>query len=194
MVKINSKSTLFNNFLSVYFNNAFGQELPIILCIGSERATGDALAPLVGTLLRTKHNVPTYVYGTLETSVNAKNVEEYYQFIKAHHPGKKILAIDACVGAEEDIGFVKLTNTGLAPRSAIEKTNLSFGDYSLLAIVDKQFSDPLSIFTTRLSVVFELSKKIAAAISDWANLFAPPANLCQSKNSEQKNAESALSV
>ncbi len=170
MIKINSKSTLFNNFLSVYFNNAFGTEPPIILCIGSERATGDALAPLVGTLLRTKHNVPTYVYGTLENSVNAKNVEEFYAFIKAHHPGKKILAIDACVGDEAEIGFVKLTNTGLAPRSAIEKTSLSYGDYSLLAIVDKRFSDPLSIFTTRLSVVFDLSKKIASAISEWLSL------------------------
>ena len=135
------------------------------MCIGSERATGDALAPFVGSLLRNKYNVNTYVYGTLENCVNAKNVEEVYSFIKARHLGKKILTIDACVGAEQDIGFVKMTSNGLLPRSAIESTNVSYGDYGILGIVDKTFKDPFNVFTTRLSVVYQLAQKIADAIN-----------------------------
>lgn len=167
MIKINSNSNLFNEIFSVYFNQAFKNEKPIILCIGSERATGDALAPLVGTLLREKYNLEAYIYGTLDNAVNAKNVEEVYAFILARHKGKKILAIDACVGNEADVGFVKFSNIGLMPRSAIEPQFKSYGDYSLLGIVDKMEKDPFSVFTTRLSTVFNLGKKIANAI-DYA--------------------------
>lgn len=165
MIKINSQSAILNEIFGIYFNQVFADDPPIILCIGSERATGDALAPLVGSLLRNKFNVNTFVYGTLENSVNAKNIEEVYKFIKDKHKNKKILTIDACVGAEQDIGFVKITSNGLLPRSAIEKTNVSYGDYGILGIVDKTYPDPFKVFTTRLSTVYNLANKIAEAIN-----------------------------
>jgi len=165
MVKINSNSKIFNDIFAVYFKEAFRNDPPIILCIGSERATGDALAPLIGTFLRDKFNINTYVYGTLDSSVNAKNIEEIYSFIKTQHSGKKILTIDACVGDISEVGFVKFSNCGLFPRSAIEKQTISYGDYSILGIVDKIEKDPFSVFTTRLSTVYNLGKKIADAIN-----------------------------
>ncbi len=167
MIKINSMCNSFNEIFNIYFKEAFQDKPPIILCIGSERATGDALAPLIGTMLRNKYNIKTYVYGTLESSVNAKNIEEVYSFITLKHPAQKILAIDACVGLEQDIGFVKFTNTGLFARSAIKKVNKNYGDYSILGIVDKAYKDPLNVFSTRLSTVFNLGNKIANAI-DYA--------------------------
>jgi len=46
-------------------------EPPVILCVGSDRLTGDALGPLVGSFLTKDYNVPTYVYGTLAVTVRA---------------------------------------------------------------------------------------------------------------------------
>jgi|GEM_PF-2945695 len=37
---------------------------PVILCIGTDRSTGDALGPLVGTML-SQHSLRAAVYGTL---------------------------------------------------------------------------------------------------------------------------------
>ena len=165
MIKINSQSAILNDIFGIYFKQVFDGDPPIILCIGSERATGDALAPLVGSLLRNKYNVNTFVYGTLENTVNAKNIKEVYAFIKERHKNRKILSIDACVGAEQDVGFIKLTRNGLLPRSAIEKTNVSFGDYGILGIVDRAHPDPLKVFTTRLSTVYNLATKISEAIN-----------------------------
>ncbi len=165
MIKINSQSKILNEIFYTYFSHVFLNDPPIILCIGSERATGDALAPLVGSLLRNKFNVNTFVYGTLDSAVNAKNIEDVYAFIKNRHKNKKILTIDACVGAEQDVGFIKITSNGLLPRSAFEKTNVSFGDYGILGIVDKAYADPFNVFTTRLSTVYNLANKIAEAIN-----------------------------
>ena len=63
-----------------------GQPL-IFLCIGSDRATGDSLGPIVGQKLY-KHKFPNlYIYGTLEYPVHAKNLEETLRQIRLQfHP------------------------------------------------------------------------------------------------------------
>jgi hypothetical protein len=52
----------------------------VILCIGTDRATGDCLGPLVGNHLKT--NLPNIcVFGTLEHPVHALNLEETLETI-----------------------------------------------------------------------------------------------------------------
>ena len=51
-----------------------GREL-VFLCIGTDRATGDCLGPLVGSRLKSL-SPSTAVYGTLETPVHATNLQE----------------------------------------------------------------------------------------------------------------------
>ena len=47
----------------------------IILCIGSDRITGDSLGPLIGQQLSRHRWKNIHIYGTLDTPVHALNLE-----------------------------------------------------------------------------------------------------------------------
>lgn len=166
MVKINSAAPNLGEIINVYINNAFFWQKPIILCIGSDRATGDCLAPLVGTLLKEELDAQTHVYGTLEHPVNATNVAHVYNEIRRLHPHRKILCIDACFGKLEEVGFFKLTTGGLLPGAAAQKNLGRYGDHSILAIVDEKSENCYSIFKTRMKQVFDMSRVLARAIAN----------------------------
>lgn len=69
----------------------------VILCIGSDRATGDSLGPMVGhQLARIQKNF--HLYGTLKNPVHAKNLEDALTFIELNHKNPFIIAIDASLG------------------------------------------------------------------------------------------------
>lgn len=70
----------------------------VILCIGSDRVTGDSLGPLVGYKLKRFHTGILHVYGTLDSPVHALNLDHIIADIKHSHPGTPILAIDASLG------------------------------------------------------------------------------------------------
>ena len=55
--------------------NLYNREV-IILCIGSDRSTGDSLGPLVGHELNKYHLNNITVYGTLEDPVHAANLSD----------------------------------------------------------------------------------------------------------------------
>ena len=50
---------------------------PVVLCIGTDRVTGDSLGPLVGTFLHA-YGSDRYlsIYGTLDFPVHALNLED----------------------------------------------------------------------------------------------------------------------
>ena len=50
-----------------------GKKLPVIVCIGTDAVVGDCLGPLVGSLLKERLKGKTYVFGTVESPVTAKN-------------------------------------------------------------------------------------------------------------------------
>ena len=80
---------------------------PIFICIGSDLVMGDSLGPLVGTFLKNK-NVRSFVYGTLNYPITAKEVEYARTYIKQMHPNSIIIAIDAAVGCEDDVGLIRV--------------------------------------------------------------------------------------
>src|SRR5699024_4893127 len=57
----------------------------IILCIGSDRSTGDSLGPLCGTMLRERKLKHLTIYGTLESPVHAQNLTAIMQHIHTVH-------------------------------------------------------------------------------------------------------------
>src|SRR5690625_3154973 len=68
----------------------------IVLCIGTDRSTGDSLGPLTGTLLQNKKLRYMNVYGTLHEPVHALNLESYISLIQREHSFPFIIAVDAC--------------------------------------------------------------------------------------------------
>lgn len=134
---------------------------PVILCIGSDRVTGDCLGPIVGQMLL-ERNVDAYIYGSLNRPVTALNLKESIKSIRRAHPDKKILAIDSSVGRYEDVGKIRISFGAIAPGSADGKKLPKVGDVSITATVTDLSKTPLS--SVRLGVVYALARDIADRI------------------------------
>ena len=66
----------------------------VILCIGSDRITGDSLGPLVGHNLSSYSLSHTHVYGTLSHPVHALNLDETVSMLCEQHPHSLTIAVD----------------------------------------------------------------------------------------------------
>ncbi len=147
---------------------------PVFLCIGSDRVTGDCLGPLCGHLLKTRYNAPAFVYGGLDCPVNALNVRETAEFIALRHRGSPLVVIDSSVGAEKEIGCIRLFDGPVKPGSADGKKLGAVGDIGITATVAAQKSNLCAV---RLSVVYSLAETVSAAIS---NALTPTHNIIAS--------------
>lgn len=137
-------------------------ESPVILCIGSDKVTGDALGPVVGHILTREMNVSAFVYGSLSRPVNALNLLETIAFIKHKHRDKKILVIDSSVGRKEDLGKISIKNDGIYPGAASNKNLPKVGDISITATVCSSSS---ALGCVSLGFIYQLARQIASVIS-----------------------------
>lgn len=139
----------------------------IFLCIGSDRATGDCLGPIIGYKLSKYINHPNFhIYGTLEHPVHAKNLKETIATIYKKHDNAFIIAIDASLGKSEHIGYIALGEGPLKPGAGVNKDLPEVGDLYITGIVN--FSGMLEhmlLQTTRLNVVMSLADQICLAIN-----------------------------
>jgi len=137
---------------------------PILLCIGTDRVTGDCFGPLVGTMLLNLHSVNTYIYGTLENPVTALNLLQTVAFIKFKHPNRTILAIDSSLGKESDVGNIRVIADGIYPGAATGKNLPKVGDFSLTATIAPLGKSSL-LYGVRLGFVHKLAQRAAHAIN-----------------------------
>lgn len=137
----------------------------VVLCIGTDRVTGDSLGPLIGYKLSRKF-LPLYtVYGTLDTPVHALNLAETVDKIKEKHPDNCIIAIDASLGSRDHLGFVTLKNGSIQPGAGVRKTLTTVGDISITGIVNAcGVLDHVALQTTRLSTVMALADCISLGL------------------------------
>lgn len=140
---------------------------PVVLCVGSDRVTGDCVGPLVGHLLKQRFDVPTFVYGGLDCPVNALNLCETAAFIAAKHT-EPLLVIDSSVGSRDDVGVIRLFKGAVRPGSATGKDLGSVGDVGITATVAPRNGD---LGAVRLQLVYNLAETIAAAVSQSLSRF-----------------------
>jgi putative sporulation protein YyaC len=139
-----------------------------IVCIGSDRATGDCLGPIVGDILNLaflyKPNIK--VYGTLKNTIHAKNIDKSLTDIYKTTKNPLVIAIDACLGSLENVGKLNVSNKPLSPGSALEKQLQAVGDITIIAVVNHfTGTDDVTILrNTNLNVVTEMSNVIIFAI------------------------------
>lgn len=140
---------------------------PVIVCIGSDLAVGDSLGPIAGSMLKYKtQGLGVFIYGTLAAPVTAKEVKYLRAFLKETHPASQIIAVDAAVGAEGDIGLIKLTDKPLYPGAGANKKLGAVGDISIMGIVaEKSLANYGLLNTTRLNLVYTMSEIISDALS-----------------------------
>ena len=140
----------------------------VILCIGSDRSTGDALGPLVGRRLSAydaKALGGAWVYGTLDAPVHAKNLTEMVRRIARKHPSALVIAVDASLGRMESIGSLTLGKGGIQPGSAFHKNLPPVGDIFVTGIVSySNGRDTFGFQDTRLSLVMRMADFICEGI------------------------------
>lgn len=141
----------------------------VFLCIGSDRATGDCLGPLLGhKLLESLYDSCYTVYGTLKEPVHAKNLKETIEKIYHIHHNPLIVAIDASLGKSSHIGYYTLGEGPLKPGAGVDKELPFVGDFYITGIVNMSgLLDQMLLQTTRLHVVMSLSEQIYAGISHF---------------------------
>lgn len=137
----------------------------VILCIGTDRATGDSLGPLVGYKLRSLDFPGVHVYGTLDEPVHAKNLESTLAHIKEHQPHSLVLAIDACLGSMDHVGHITIGDGPIKPGAGVQKNLPSAGDFHITGIVNFSSMMNMAILqNTRLSLVMKMADMIALNI------------------------------
>lgn len=145
----------------------------IFLCIGSDRATGDSLGPLIGYKLEQHPNQNYIVYGTLEEPVHAKNLAAVVEEIHSRHTNPYIIAIDASLGKQAHIGYYTLGIGSLKPGAGVGKELIAVGDVFITGIVNLSgLLDRMLLQTTRLHTVMSLADRIYLGIRYGLNLFA----------------------
>ncbi len=137
----------------------------VLVCIGSDITIGDSLGPLIGTLLEKRKNKNIFLYGTLKSTVTAKEVISLTRNIRKLHPYSPIIAIDAAVGDEKEVGQIKLQKNGLFPGIGVGKKMDCIGDVSIMGIVAKRSKNPYQeLQTTRLSLIYRQAITITDGI------------------------------
>ncbi|MEC5425069.1 spore protease YyaC [Virgibacillus sp. C22-A2] len=134
----------------------------VVVCIGTDRSTGDALGPLIGTYFSEMKPRHMHVYGTLHQPVHATNLGNYMKAITKTHRNPYIIAIDACLGKNNSVGHL-ITGTGpLKPGAALNKPLPPVGDIYITGVVNiSGFMEYSVLQNTRLSVVVDMAKKTA---------------------------------
>ena len=104
-------------YLYIKLKDIFIENRPIIfLCIGTDRATGDSLGPLIGYKLKDIKRKNIYIYGSLEYPVHSINLCEILNKIKSNFINPFIIGIDASLGNVQNIGKVFVEDSPLQSR------------------------------------------------------------------------------
>ena len=146
----------------------------IVLCVGSDRSTGDSLGPLIGYKLEKYRLAAVDICGTLRNPIHAANLVEKLDEILSRKDNPFILAIDASLGSKDHIGFITLCNGPLKPGLGVNKELPDVGDINITGIVNcSGMMQSLLLQTTRLSMVMQLadviSKAVLYAIAEYLN-------------------------
>lgn len=145
----------------------------VVLCIGTDRSTGDALGPLVGSELHELSSDNIHVYGTLDEPVHAANLVDTLERVRSAHPEATIIAVDACLGKAENVGCISVKSGPLRPGTGVNKKLPEVGDCHVIGVVNVGgFMEYFVLQNTRLSLVVRMARAIAQGFrqalgSEW---------------------------
>lgn len=165
---INSAYYFSNKLTRLIEDNINHNQEIIILCIGSDRSTGDSLGPLIGYKLYKKKMDNIFIYGTLNSPVHAVNLNSKLNYIKKEHPNAFIIAVDASLGKANHVGYVTLSTNTLKPGLGVNKDLPEVGNICITGIVNLSgIMDTMILQSTRLSTVMELADCISNGLT-WS--------------------------
>jgi putative sporulation protein YyaC len=156
--------------LEAVFEYAAGRDI-VIVCVGTDRSTGDAFGPIVGSKLSGLRDVR--VYGSLEEPVHAVNLAATLETIRnANLKDPFILAVDACLGKFDHVGQIIVEEGPLRPGAGVKKSLPEFGDFTITGVVNVSgFMEYFVLQNTRLNVVMKMSDIVVEALKSSLRRF-----------------------
>ena len=136
----------------------------LVLCIGTDRSTGDSLGPLTGSMLL-EREPPFQVLGCLEEPVHAANLTETLERIQSNPP-RWTVAIDASLGNLDGVGMVNIGVGSLQPGAGVYKRLPQVGNIYITGIVNVGgFMEYFVLQNTRLSLVTKMAEVICLGLT-----------------------------
>jgi len=137
----------------------------VIVCVGTDRSTGDSLGPLIGTSL-VKYNSPHFsLYGTLENPVHAMNLDDTLADINHRFKRPFVIGIDACLGQVASVGSIQVGIGPVRPGAGVNKDLPPVGDIHITGIVNVGgFMEYFVLQNTRLHLVMSMADIISNAL------------------------------
>lgn len=152
----------------------------VILCVGSDRSTGDSLGPLVGSFLSNDRyflNKDIEILGTLDKPLHAKNINKVIKKIKQNDKNICTIVVDACLDSYEDVGNIRVINGSIYPNSWSKKNILKIGDFYVNMVVNVGgFKEFKVLQSTKLSFVIKGADLIADSISEALHFLKSKSN------------------
>lgn len=137
----------------------------LLVCIGTDRSTGDSLGPLIGTFLKEAGLKRFHVIGTLDDPVHAVNMQKRLDEIKESYCNPFIIGVDACLGRLKNIGVIQIGDGPVKPGTGVNKELPEVGDIHMTGIVNVSgFMELFVLQNTRLSLVMKMAKIAADGI------------------------------
>lgn len=136
----------------------------VYLCIGTDRATGDCLGPLVGT--RLKLLLPSaHIFGTLDEPAHAANLEQVLTSLSRTCSNPFVVAVDASLGNADRIGFINVNKGCLKPGTALKKVLPEVGQFHISGVVNVGgYLEYMVLQNTRLGTVYRMTDIISRAL------------------------------
>jgi putative sporulation protein YyaC len=142
-----------------------GSRQLVVMGIGTDRSTGDSLGPLVGSKL-VERAPGLVVLGTLDNPVHATNLSQCLRNLRSSLSDPLILAVDACLGRPENVGYITLGEGPLRPGAGVHKELPSVGDLHITGVVNVGgYMEYMVLQNTRLSLVMRMADTIASAVA-----------------------------
>ena len=136
-----------------------------LLCIGTDRSTGDSLGPMTGTLLNKLNPKLLNVQGTLANPVHALNLQETLDELQAQQHQPYIIALDASLGHNNKIGHIQTGSGSISPGSALKKELPAVGNAFITGVVNFSGMMEYSVLQhTRLSLVYNMAHTLAKTL------------------------------
>jgi putative sporulation protein YyaC len=137
----------------------------LLLCIGTDRSTGDSLGPLIGYQLKNRELKHIRVLGTLNRPVHAMNLEDTLSIVEQYYQDHLVIAVDASVGMHDHIGCITVGRGSLKPGLGVSKELRSVGDLFITGVVSSCGDyDPVMLQSIRLSVVMRMAECISESV------------------------------
>lgn len=180
MIFLKVRKQLYDNFITDFTNSVCNLKGEfsnyVFLCIGTDRMTGDSFGPLVGYKLKALlegdyRNVS--IVGTLAEPVSCINAYSKVKKIYEKYPRPCIIAIDAALSRQEDVGNLIVSNKKIKLGNGLDKKCYTIGDVSIKGVVAPNYSEPKCNFrvlqNTSLNLVMDLADVTANGIYNVIN-------------------------